>query len=222
MSSLGNYDNVTRLAIDVTSSTSIAAAVKVVQAETGGALDCLVNNAGFLYVMPGVDIDLDEAKRVFDVNLWGALAMIKAFAPLLIRARGSVVNISSVLGCIGLPWTTSKAALHMASEILRMELMPLGVKVLTVNSGLVKTNLASNSPVLRLPAMSPYLSIEAEIAEKARMNEIKQFGIEPKVFAESIAKIVERGSGLDKLQRSGMSASANAEAINHDVGKELV
>lgn len=104
MSPLETLPNVTLLTIDVTSSASVAAAVKTVEMETGGSLDCLVNNAGYLYVMPALDTDLDEAKRMFDVNVWGALAMIKAFGPILAASKGSVVNISSVSGCIGMPW----------------------------------------------------------------------------------------------------------------------
>ena len=104
MSPLEELPNVSLLALDVTSSSSIAAAVKTIESETGGKLHCLVNNAGYLYVMPALDVDLVEAKRVFDVNLWGALAMIKAFGPFLSAAKGSIINISSMSGCFGVPW----------------------------------------------------------------------------------------------------------------------
>ena len=106
MSALENIAGITLLPLDVTSTPSIAYAVSEVQAQTGGLLHCLVNNAGYLYVMPALDTDLDEAKRMFDVNLWGTMAMIKTFAPLLIQAHGSVVNISSVLGSISMPYTS--------------------------------------------------------------------------------------------------------------------
>ena len=111
MSPLEDLPMVTLLTIDVTSSSSIAAAVKAIETETGGELHCLINNAGYLYVMPALDIDMAEAKRVFDVNLWGALAMIKAFGPFLAATKGSIINISSVSGCIGTPWMSRSQAL---------------------------------------------------------------------------------------------------------------
>lgn len=104
MSPLGELPNVTLLTIDVTSSSSIAAAVKIVETETGGRLDYLVNNAGCLYVMPMLDIDMTEAKKIFDTNLWGVLAMIQAFGPLIVTSKGTIVNISSLSGCICVPW----------------------------------------------------------------------------------------------------------------------
>lgn len=118
MSPLETLPNITLLTIDVTSTSSIAAAVKAVEIETGGKLDCLVNNAGCLYVMPALDTDFAEAKKVFDVNFWGALAMIKAFGPLLVAAsKGSVVNVSSISGCIGMPWMSASPpqALNLAN-----------------------------------------------------------------------------------------------------------
>lgn len=92
----------------------------------------------------------------------------------------------------------------MTSEMLRMELKPLGVKVLTINSGLVKTNLASNSPVFRLSSTSPYLSIEAEIAEKAKMKEVTQLGMAPDVFAQRLVRdVLRKREGT--VWRGGMS-----------------
>ena len=66
--SLGHLAGVTLLELDVTSSTSIDAAVDAVRAKTGGTLGCLVNCAGCLSVMPMLDVDVDAAKRLFDVN----------------------------------------------------------------------------------------------------------------------------------------------------------
>ena len=115
MSPLEELPKVTLLTIDVTSSSSIAAAVKAIESETGGKLHCLVNNAGYLYVMPTLDIDMTEAKRVFDVNLWGSLAMIKAFGPFLVATKGSIINISSAAGCIGTPWMSRSQAFWQAT-----------------------------------------------------------------------------------------------------------
>ncbi|KAL8856807.1 MAG: hypothetical protein Q9178_006644 [Gyalolechia marmorata] len=201
MSSLAaNLSNMTLLELDVTSPSSIAAAAKVVEVETGGKLDVLVNNAGRLCVMPFLDTDLEEAKRVFDVNFWGAVRLVRAMGAFLIKAKGVIVNVSSIAGCVAVPfmgaYAASKAALTMASETLRLEMEPLGVRVLTVKSGLVNTRLAMNLPEFKLPSDSFYRSIEGTIAARAKMGELAQSGMELQIYAESIIRdVLARTSG---------------------------
>ncbi|PQE19322.1 hypothetical protein CJF31_00009412 [Rutstroemia sp. NJR-2017a BVV2] len=104
MSHLNDLPNVTLLELDVTSSQSIAAALEAVKTQTDGKLDYLVNNAGQSMVMPALDADIEEAKKLFDVNFWGVIAMTQAFAPLVIAAKGTVVNICSISGYVNAPW----------------------------------------------------------------------------------------------------------------------
>ena len=103
-SSLAALPSVHVVALDVTSDTSIAAAVELVTTKTKASLDCLVNNAGFIQTSPLVDVDMETARRVFDVNFWGVLSMTKAFMPLLKNAKGTVVNISSVGAIVHTPY----------------------------------------------------------------------------------------------------------------------
>jgi 1-acylglycerone phosphate reductase len=104
MARLENLAHVTLLELDVVSQGSIDAAAEVVRKETG-SLDILVNNAGINMFKPVLDVSVDEGKRVFDVNIWGVAAMTQAFVPMLIAARGTVVNVSSIAGCLPAPWT---------------------------------------------------------------------------------------------------------------------
>lgn len=105
-------DGLTLLQLDVTDLASIRAAVQAVTdllATKDTSLDILVNNAGNGYQAPLLDADLDEGKRLFDVNVWGLLAVTQAFAPLLVDAasagrRPRVVNIGSVVGVMPVPW----------------------------------------------------------------------------------------------------------------------
>ena len=90
--------NVTVLALDVTSSASIQAAADAVRGKTGGKLDVLINNAGGGSNMPALDISIAEAKKVFDLNFFGVLEVIQAFAPMLVNAKGCIVNNSSIGG----------------------------------------------------------------------------------------------------------------------------
>ncbi|MCJ1404230.1 hypothetical protein MMC11_007455 [Xylographa trunciseda] len=192
MSPLKDFPNVTLLTIDVTSPSSVAKAAQRIGARTGGRLDYLVNNAGCLYVMPALDVDVVEAKRLFDVNFWGVLAMVKAFEPLLSEAHGTIVNISSVSGCIPVPWMSvyaaSKAALTIASETLRLEMMPLGIRVLTVNAGFVKSNLIQNSSNFHLPQDSKYGVRKEEIAARARMEDVASTETKTEDFARRLVR----------------------------------
>ena len=101
LSSLPNIELVT---LDVTSPSSIAAAVEVVSAKTGGTLDILVNNSGSGYTMPLLDSSLDTGRQMFEANFWGLLAVTKAFAPLVITAKGTIANNSSISGETQTPW----------------------------------------------------------------------------------------------------------------------
>jgi 1-acylglycerone phosphate reductase len=104
MSSLASLPHMTLLSLDVTSTSSITAAVKAVHDHTNGKLDYLVNNSGAQYVMPILDADIEKAKQMYDVNVWGIVAVTQAFAQMLVKARGCVVNISSIAGCLYPPW----------------------------------------------------------------------------------------------------------------------
>lgn len=107
MASLETIPNITLLAMDVTSQASINAAAKVVaNAEIGldGTLDYLVNNAGGQVVMPVLDLDMQVARQMYEVNFWGMLAVIKTFAPLVIKAKGTIANLSSIGASLYMPY----------------------------------------------------------------------------------------------------------------------
>jgi len=118
MADLEKFPNVTLISLDVTSPSSIAAAVHAVQAKTGGTLDYLVNNSGGGLVMPVLDTDIDEARRMFEVNIFGLLAVTQAFAPFVIAAKGTVVNNSSIAGCCYPPYISTSP--HNNPYVFRM------------------------------------------------------------------------------------------------------
>lgn len=102
--SLSKAPHVTVLILDVLSVESIAAAVHSVKKETGGRLDVLVNNSGQNLVMPALDMKIEDGRKLFDLNFFAPLAVLQAFAPLLIEARGCVVNQSSAAGYLPMPF----------------------------------------------------------------------------------------------------------------------
>ncbi|KAE9379778.1 oxidoreductase [Stipitochalara longipes BDJ] len=169
LSHLADLPNVTLLTLDVTSSSSIAEAVQVVHAQTNGTLDILVNNAGVNYISPTLDLSIAKARQLFDVNFWGTVECVQAFAPLLINAKGGglIVNNSSIVGVLNTPFQSiydaSKAAVTMFGEVLRLEMEPLGVKVLTVITGSVKTNINVTGSGFEKSEGSRYHAIEGNI-----------------------------------------------------------
>lgn len=101
---LKGLENVTILPLDVTEQSQINAAVEAVRKQTGGTLDYLINNAGRNHFMPILDEDLEVTRKLYDTNLWGPVAVTKAFAPLLIKAKGALVFITSISGHIHVPY----------------------------------------------------------------------------------------------------------------------
>lgn len=88
------------------------------------------------YWTPILDADLDYARRLFDTNFFGRVAVTQAFSRLLIKSKGTIINIGSISGLNPTPWTgiynASCAAVNHWSDTLRLELEPFGVKVILV------------------------------------------------------------------------------------------
>lgn len=93
------------LPVDVNSTESVNDLKKQVTELTGGKLDYLVNNAGRNYTVPALDVDIDEVQQTFETNVVGVIRMCQAFAPLLIEAKGCIVQIGSIAGlmCVACP-----------------------------------------------------------------------------------------------------------------------
>jgi NAD(P)-dependent dehydrogenase (short-subunit alcohol dehydrogenase family) len=122
-------DRLTPVFIDVTDKQSIAAAAGSVSREVGTAgLVGLVNNAGVAVPGPLEYLPLEELRRQLEINLVGQLAVIQAFLPLLRKARGRIVNISSLAGKLTTPfngaYSAAKHGIEAFSDALRMELTP--------------------------------------------------------------------------------------------------
>lgn len=113
MSKLESLHNVRLLTLDVVNREQIQAAMEIVSKETGGTLTYLINNAAQNHYMPMLDEDIETAKQIFDVNVWGPLAVAQAFAPLVIKAKGTMVFVSSVAGCLNVPYQGMNLAIYI-------------------------------------------------------------------------------------------------------------
>jgi NAD(P)-dependent dehydrogenase (short-subunit alcohol dehydrogenase family) len=136
------HPNVRALRLDVTDDASIEAAVTTV-AEAGLAVRGLVNNAGIAVGGPVEFLPLALWRRVYDVNLFGAIGLTQAFLPLLRTARGRLVFVGSVGGRMAAPfvapYSSSKFALRALADALRVELRSTGIRVVLIEPGGVKT-----------------------------------------------------------------------------------
>ena len=150
------------LALDVDDEASVVAAVREAEADAGGALDVVVNNAGFELRGPVEACSDDEVRAQFETNVYGPLRVIRAALPAM-RARGTgvIVNVSSIAGIVARPfgglYSASKHALEAVSEALHHELRPFGIRIAIVEPGQFATDLETNAPVAAgFDASSPY------------------------------------------------------------------
>jgi NAD(P)-dependent dehydrogenase (short-subunit alcohol dehydrogenase family) len=136
---LDDLDVALRLALDVTSDASVAAAV-----DAAGPVDVLVNNAGISVGGPVERVAVADAQAIFDTNVWGAVRMVQAFAPgMRARQRGWIVNVSSTMGRVVAPlggyYAASKWALEALSEAMDNELRHFGIRTIVIEPGYIAT-----------------------------------------------------------------------------------
>ncbi|MET4922422.1 SDR family oxidoreductase [Streptomyces sp. PSRA5] len=132
--------------LDITRSEQVEALAARVAADPR-ALHALVNNAGIQVNAPVEALPMAEWRRVFEVNLFGHIAVTQALLPALLRSKGRVINISSVGGKVAMAtygaYAGAKFALEAVSDSLRREVAPLGVRVVVVEPGGVRTEMAA-------------------------------------------------------------------------------
>ncbi len=138
--------NVEPSRLDITNDADIAMLVKRIADDPGRRpLRALVNNAAIQVNAPVEALPLSEWRRLFEVNLFGHVAMTQALLPMLIESRGTVVNVSSVGGKVAMagygPYAGTKFALEAVSDSLRREVADFGVKVVVIEPGAVTTEM---------------------------------------------------------------------------------
>ena len=180
--------------LDVTDQSQVEAAVQQAVERFGG-VDVLVNNAGYGYraaIEEGADADV---RTLFDTNVFGPVAMIKAVLPgMRTRRSGAIVNISSIGARICPPgsgyYSATKAALEGISGSLQKELAPLGITVTAVEPGGFRTDFAGRSLTQSAEAIDDY----AQTAGKRRKENDTVHGTQqgdPDRAAQVIVNAVE-------------------------------
>jgi NAD(P)-dependent dehydrogenase (short-subunit alcohol dehydrogenase family) len=168
----------------------------VAQAEAAvGAVDVLVNNAGYGHEGIMEESPLEEMRHQFDVNVFGAVAMMKAFLPFFRqRRRGHIINITSMGGFITMPgiayYAGSKFALEGISEVVGKEVKQFGVHVTAVAPGSFRTDWAGRSMVRSARHLSDYDQLFDPIRTTRAERSGKQLG-DPAKAAQAILAVVD-------------------------------
>lgn len=194
-------DGIEPYILDITMQSDVAAiADRVARDPQRRPLRALVNNAGIAVNSPVETLPIDQWRRQFEVNLFGHIAMTQALLPALLLSSGTVVNISSVGGKVVLPtygaYAGSKFALEATSDALRREVAELGIKVVVVEPGAVKTEMAQRGITtaeglmanLTDAQLARYGDLIAAVTAQAR-----SFG-EDGVSAERAAKVIAKAA----------------------------
>jgi NAD(P)-dependent dehydrogenase (short-subunit alcohol dehydrogenase family) len=162
----------------------------------GDGLDLLINNAGVLTPGPMELLSLSAVRREFEVNVFGSLATIQAFLPLLRLAKGRIVQIGSMTGRFPLPFSgpssASKAAMEAFADVYRTELKPFGIDFIMVQPG----SLLTGGPAKTAAQLK-------KVSENMTVGQKNLYG---KYFDQFVP-------ALNKMQNSGLPASEAAARV---------
>ncbi len=187
--------------LDITVESDVAAiADRVAHDAAGRPLRALVNNAGIAINAPVETLPIAQWRHQFEVNLFGHIAMTQALLPALLNSSGTVVNVSSVGGKVVLPtygaYAGSKFALEAVSDALRREVGTAGVKVVVIEPGAVKTEIAergiATSEALTSGMTTAQLERYGELMDAitAQARSFNETGVSADAAARVIAKAV--------------------------------
>ena len=184
------------LTMDVTDDESMSSGIEKIIAETG-RIDVLVNNAGYGSFGAIEDVPIDEARRQFEVNVFGLARLTQLVLPHMRAQRsGTIINISSIGGrfttLLGGWYHASKHAVEALSDALRMETAPFGIDVVVIEPGLIRTEwsgIAANH-LEETAEGSAYASQIKAVANSMRSESTNKRQSPPSVIADTVEKIV--------------------------------
>ena len=178
--------------LDVDKEDSIMSAVKKVMSEAG-RIDVLVNNAGYGQFGCTEDVPIEDFRKQFETNFFSIVRIIQEVAPIM-RKQGSgvIVNISSVVGRMGLPgssaYISTKFALEGFSECLRYELGQFGVKTTMIEPGVIKTNFFKSMKIPESKTDPKYKELSDKILSGLKM--MVEMGTAPSEVANVVIKAI--------------------------------
>jgi NAD(P)-dependent dehydrogenase (short-subunit alcohol dehydrogenase family) len=181
---------------DITDEAAVRNWVREVEAQTGGGLDVLISNAGVLTPGPLEVLPLSAIRREFEVNVFGALAVVNAFLPALRKQRGRIVQVSTWTASLPLPFNgpsgASKAAMEAFAAVYRAELNSFGIEVVIAAAG----NMRTGGPAKTASALQ-------RVADSLNSEQRELYGDAFETFA----------GNLNKMQSSGLDSKSAAKRV---------
>jgi len=178
--------------LDVDKEESIISAIKKIMTDKG-RIDVLVNNAGYGQFGCIEDVPIDDFRKQFETNFFSIVRIIQEVAPIMRKQKsGIIVNISSVVGRLGLPgssaYISTKFALEGLSECLRYELGQFGVKTTLIEPGVIKTNFFNSLKIPESKTDPKYKELTDNILAGLKM--MVEMGTPPSEVAKVILKAI--------------------------------
>ncbi len=208
--------------LDVDKEESIISAIKKISSDSG-RLDVLVNNAGYGQFGCTEDITLDDFRKQFETNFFSIVKIIQEVSPIMRNQKsGIIVNISSVVGKIGLPgspaYISTKFALEGFSECLRYELGQFGIKTTLIEPGVIKTNFFNSMKIPESKKDPKYKELTDHILAGLKM--MAEMGTPPSQVADVIMKAINSEEILPRYI-VGTDAAMFMEAKQAKTGQEF-
>jgi len=178
--------------LDVDKEESIISAIKKIMTDKG-RIDVLVNNAGYGQFGCTEDVSIDDFRKQFETNFFSIVRIIQEVAPIMRKQKsGIIVNISSVVGRLGLPgssaYISTKFALEGLSECLRYELGQFGIKTTLIEPGVIKTNFFNSLKIPESKTDPKYKELTDNILAGLKM--MVEMGTPPFEVAKVILKAI--------------------------------
>ncbi|MDK1492843.1 oxidoreductase [Sinorhizobium sp. 7-81] len=187
----------TPLRMDISRDDEIRDAVGIILKEAGG-VDVLVNNAGFGLYGAIEEVGIDEARYQFEVNVFGTARLTQLLLPAMRRnGAGTIVNITSMGGKIytllGGWYHATKYALEGWSDCLRLELAPLGIKIVIIEPGLIETGFGDvmAEGLVKRSSNGPYAELAKDVARSTKEAYGHGRGTDPSVVADVVSKAIK-------------------------------
>jgi NAD(P)-dependent dehydrogenase (short-subunit alcohol dehydrogenase family) len=217
-------DGMEAIALDMRSDESVSAVAQLVMSRCGGSLNVLVNNAG--YGQPGAleDLTRDQMREQFEVNVFGMQQLTNELLPALRTARGRILNISSIVGVVSLPffgiYSASKFAMEALSDAMRVELRGTGVEVVLIEPGPIESRFRQTATSLAETKLdvdrSRFKTVYTEelFRRGEKKNSEDRFTLPPEAVAGILLLAVRARKPRPRYQghRSGIDWSRSARA----------
>jgi NAD(P)-dependent dehydrogenase (short-subunit alcohol dehydrogenase family) len=207
--------SISPIRLDVTDESSIRAAAAAVEKYLGDeGLFGLVNNAGIATSAPLEFAPIDDLRYQFEVNVFGQVLVTQAFLPSIRKARGRIVNMSSISGRVSAPmmgpYTMSKHALESFSDALRRELSPFGIYVSVVEPGAIQT-----------PIWDKGIEAANRRMEKAPPRALELYGAAVQKIRERVANVSQNAVPASEVARAVRQAlTASRPKTRYLVGRD--